>query len=69
MDNSTLWDFTKLPECEHGNVIQMYNVSDRIGLMNIVNKYQIAPNHLCCGSDGEDTLLQFQNAIEKGWIQ
>lgn len=43
-----MWDFSKLPEHEHPNVIRLLASNDLWALAEIHNRYDLSERHICC---------------------
>ncbi|MCB0542102.1 MAG: hypothetical protein KDC70_01205 [Saprospiraceae bacterium] len=43
-----MWDFSKLPKSEHGNVRALFDANDLVGLVGIHDKYGLSTNTYCC---------------------
>lgn len=62
-----MWDFSKLPESEHGAAIEAYNKKQWGVLMELHNKYQLSDVQFCC--DHVPAKLWFGWAIENDKIK
>lgn len=62
-----MWDFTRLPEEEHANVIALFNAQRWGELMIIHNKYVLSMNVYCCNE--APIIRYFSWAIENGIIK
>jgi hypothetical protein len=62
-----MWDFSKLPESEHGVAIEAYNKKQWGVLMELHNKYQLSDVQFCC--DHVPAKLWFGWAIENDKIK
>lgn len=47
----TLWNWDRMPEYEHPNIVQLLNNVDVKALVMLANKYNIAGYTLCCNTD------------------
>lgn len=63
---SEAWDFTKLPDSEHGNVIAAYDTGNIRELISIHDRYQLSSHSYCCDHTG--LLAWFKYGIENGSI-
>lgn len=43
-----MWDFSKLPDHEHANVIRLLGTNDLWALAEIHNRYNLSERHICC---------------------
>lgn len=62
-----MWDYSKLPEHEHKNVIKLLNSNDEVGLTAIHNQYNLSPHNYCC--DLLPVVRHFADAVERGLIK
>lgn len=60
------WDFSRLPEDQHGAVIQALASGDLLTLRQIHDQYQLSPYNYCCDING--LLAWFRSAVENGTI-
>ena len=58
-----MWDFSKLPESERQNVIDLYNENQWGQLIEIHDRYGLSPNNYCC--DVEPVKRWYKYAIEQ----
>lgn len=61
------WDFTKLPEDQHGRVIELYNAGRWSELAALHDKYKLSPYDYCCDLSG--LKRWYKSGIESGKIK
>lgn len=62
----TAWDFTKLPEDQHGRIIELYNAGRWNELAALHDKYGLSPYDYCCDLSGLKKWYKY--GIETGRI-
>lgn len=60
------WDFTKLPEDQHGRIIELYNAGRWNELAALHDKYKLSPYDYCCDLSGLKRWYKY--GIESGKI-
>lgn len=60
------WDFTKLPEDQHGRIIELYNAKRWNELAALHDKYSLSPYDYCCDLSG--LKKWYKHGIETGKI-
>lgn len=62
-----MWDFSRLPEHEHANVLALFEAQDWKALIAIHDKYRLSYNTYCC--DDAPVIRWFTWAIEQGLVR
>lgn len=60
------WDFTKLPNDQHGRVVELYNAKNWRELAALHDKYKLSPYDYCCELEG--LKKWYKHGIETGKI-
>jgi len=47
-----MWDFSKLPENRHAEIIQAAQDKDYLTIIRLHNEYHLSPYFYCCATDG-----------------
>jgi hypothetical protein len=61
------WDFSRLPESEHGAVVTALDSGDIRTLIDIHDKYKLSPWSYCCDHNG--LINWFNHGITTGAIK
>ena len=63
------WDFSKLPEGEYQNVIDLFKAYNWAALLKIHNKYKLSSNRYCCSNVKAAMFQWFKHGIDTGQIK
>jgi hypothetical protein len=63
------WDFSKLPESEHQNVIDLFKSYQWAALLKIHNKHKLSTNRYCCSNVKDAMFKWFKYGIDTGQIK
>ncbi len=61
-----MWDFSKLPDAKHAEMIALYNEKQYGKIMAMHNQYQLSPHHYCC--DSRPIIRWVRWAIDNGHL-
>jgi hypothetical protein len=63
------WDFSRLPQHEYRQVLQLFGSGKWWALAALHDKYQLSSNSYCCSNTLMGVKNWFEYGIEKGYIQ